>query len=175
MPLPQPEAEAGLIASLMRRYGEDASDALTRATTLPIGITRECIEDSKWSNLFQATLDNAVRDIPTSVALAAQATQINEFELRQLVENTDVDALPLYADRCDAASGAGSVSMGVAGYLCKLYAPALVAGGVDVRHVVGDGFHLDASGFERRACSVECLVQTHKGSPPGVRRRPCRS
>jgi hypothetical protein len=98
MPLPQKEAEAGLVASLMRRYGEGAGDALARVTALPIGLTQECIQDPKWSELFQAILDNAVRDIPTSAPLAAQATGIAEFDLRGLVESTDIDALPLYAE-----------------------------------------------------------------------------
>ena len=93
----QQDAERGLVYGLIRRPGEPADDALERFATLPIAVEPEDIADLKLRALYQVILENAFRDLATSTRLAAQATGIDEFDIAEGAADTDLGALPVYA------------------------------------------------------------------------------
>jgi len=96
--LPEPEAEQGLVYSLLRGPGEEINDALLRVASLPIAIEPADISDKMLNTLLALILENAEQEVATSIRLAAQALEVDEFDLVQGVERVDHGAIRVYAE-----------------------------------------------------------------------------
>lgn len=90
------DAERSLVLSLLRYSHEDRKEALSRYAKLPPRFSSECLANQQWRDLFEVIASNAAANAATTPTLAAQQTTFDEWELRELMQGVDPDAISAY-------------------------------------------------------------------------------
>ncbi len=90
-------AERSFVLSLLRQSHETATDALARYANLPPRLSSESLVNEQWRELFDVVASNANSGTATTPTLAAQQTNFTEFEIRNLLNGVDPDAVKQYS------------------------------------------------------------------------------